>query len=57
MRLLAMGLVLVALVVAVALLFHRVNQLENELEQAKKPRFERLAGGTAEIPKSVTQAP
>lgn len=58
MRRLAIGVVLVALVLALAVLFHKVGQLEEEIEQAKKPRLERIASVTPGTPQILAwQAP
>jgi hypothetical protein len=43
MRLLGIGIVLVILVFAMAVLFRKIDRLEKEIEQAKKPRFELIA--------------
>jgi hypothetical protein len=55
MRLLAIGVVLVALVLAMAVLFHKVSQLEEDIEQAKRPRLERIASVTPAIPQVLAQ--
>ncbi|MEX2303725.1 MAG: hypothetical protein WD733_22470 [Bryobacterales bacterium] len=43
MRLLGIGIVLVILVLALAVLFHKLDRLEEKIEQAHKPRLERIA--------------
>jgi hypothetical protein len=52
---LAIGVVLVALVLAMAVLFHKVSQLEEDIEQAKRPRLERIASVTPAIPQVLAQ--
>jgi hypothetical protein len=43
MRLLGIGIVLVILVLALAVLFHKLDRLEEKIEQAHKPRLELIA--------------
>lgn len=43
MRLLGIGIVVVIVGLALAVLFHKLDRLEEKIEQAHKPRVERLA--------------